>query len=82
MMLYIKIFKTIPPENIWQFKKYLNCQHTYNEIQLKDFNNNKYTIKNYDKFVTTNSIIHNLIFFIGFIFTLLVLLDYLIVRFI
>ena len=60
MMLYIKIFKQIPPENIWQFKKYLNCQHTYNEIQLKDFNNNKYTIKNYDRFVTTNSIIHNL----------------------
>lgn len=60
MMLYIKIFKQIPPENIWQFKKYLNCQYTCNEIQLKDFNNNKYTIKNYDKFVTTNSIIYNL----------------------
>jgi hypothetical protein len=60
MMLYIKIFKQIPPENIWQFKKYLNCQYTCNEIQLKDFNNNKYTIKNYDKFVTNNSIIHNL----------------------
>jgi hypothetical protein len=60
MMLYIKIFKEIPPENIWQFKKYLNYQYTCNEIQLKDFNNNKYTIKNYDKFVTNNSIIHNL----------------------
>ena len=60
MMIYIKIYKSIPPENIWQFKKYLNCQYIYNEIQLKDFNNNKYTLKNYDKFITTNSIIHNL----------------------